>query len=458
MTKQKTNDGQKKGSNKGQGKQNPVNLGSVTESIKLTEAGRSRARNVARLLEARRNDEREVGIFHTRVNGGRSTDILAALAGEVGSYAYPGGSEPSIHFSVTREVRKDDTVPVIRFEAAQKGHKLIGTTFDPKVYVPCYYVQKYGLDFKSKHKSKLASATQELIVRYFTEVIGLTPSVPETAQTKQDDEIFQNASTNHKTMLGEKEGLYLIPSAQGDVVVEVFARNEKAFLRVEASKNPGIEPSPMYLPVYLLFKERLDQVTPDDVYEKQFALYIFIRTELSDVINSSKPVKRQHSFSQPVAPVLREVPKEVAALAPTAPIAAKPASTRPPQPEVEEVDVTGHQPLTAMQFIRKDEEGIFHHGEGPLAYFRKERIAGVPSFVLIAVEEGHPLVSCLEKHDTVHVHLQDLSVSDRPYDGDLSNMRNARECVRQYLRRVGLSFGLRPKQALTVAPQADKTA
>lgn len=458
MAKQKMNDGQKKGSNKGHGKQNPVNLGSVTENIKLTEIGRSRTRKVARLLDARRHDERQNGTFHARVNEGRSTDIMAALAGEVGSYAYPGGNEPSVHFSVTKEVRKFDAVAVIRFEAVQKGHELAGTTFDPRIYVPCYYIMKYGFRFQSNSKDQLVAATQKTIVYYLAEAIGLPPLESETTAVEQGDPIFQNASTDHKSMLGEKNGLYLVPSAQGDVVVEVFTRDDKAFIKVAASKNVEIELSRVYLPVYLLFKDRLDQVTTDEVYEKQFALYLFIRTELGDMINNTKPVKRQRSFWQPVAPVLREVPNEEVM---PAPIVAKPAPVRPPRPEVEEVDVTGHQPLTALQFWDKNQEGIFHHGEGGVyAYFRRERIAGVPSFVLIVAEEGHSLVPCLVKHDTVHVHLQDLSASDRPYDGDLSNLKNARECVRQYLRRVGFSLGLRPKQQMvnTATAETNKSA
>lgn len=456
MAKHKTNDGQKKGSNKGHGKQNPVNFGSVGRNAQRAEDERARNRKVARLLEARRDGERQEGTFHARVNEGRSTDIMAALAGEVGSYAYPGGNEPSVHFSVTREVRKLDTVAVIRFEAVQKGHTLVGTTFDPRIYVPCYYIMKYGFRFQPKSKDPLVAATQKTIVYYLAEAIGLTPLASETTEAEQEDPIFQSASTDHKSMLGEKDGLYLIPSAQGDVVVEVFTRGDKAFIKVAASKNLEIELSRVYLPVYLLFKDRLDQVTTDEVYEKQFALYLFIRTELGDVINHTKSVKRQRSFQQPVT---REVPKEEVV---PAPIVAKPAPVRLPQPEVEEVDVTSHQPLTALQFWDKNQEGIFHHGEGGVyAYFKRERVAGVPSFVLIAAEEGHPLVPCLMKHDSVHVHLQDLSASDRPYDGDLSNMRNARECVRQYLRRVGLSLGLRPKQQMvvnTTTAEASKTA
>lgn len=462
MAKQKAKEGQGKGAGKGNGKQRAVNFGSVGRNAEQADSGRSRKRNQARLLETHRGTEREAGTFYSRVNEGRFTDIAAALAGEAGSYAYPGGNEPSIHFNVTKEVCRTDTVSVIRFETIQRGHKLREALFDPKIFVPCHYVTKYGFGFRSNSKDRLAAATQELIVHYFAGEIGLTPSsVSEAVEgEKEINPIFQNASIDHKAMLAEVAGLYLVSSAEGDVVIQVFEKNDKACLRVKASMNPGICSSSAYFPAYFLFRPTLEQVTSDETYARQFALFMFLRTELSGLIASSKPVKRQRRqehFPLQSKALPSPVVQEEAATTPVAKLAIAPAV---PMKEKEAVDVTGHQPLTVLQFLKKDERGIFHHAQGEaLAFFRREGIAGVPSFVLIAADNEHPLVSCLEKHGDVHVHLQDLVLNDRPY-GDISDKRNARECVRQYLRQAAFLLGLRPKQTATpsVEPAVNKTA
>lgn len=448
MTKSKSK--QEKGQPKG--KQNAVNMGNVGRASANAVAAHQRIRKAARLVEQRRDAERQAGQFHNRVNEGRQTDLNAALGGIVGSYAYPGGNLPSVQFTVSREVLGESIVSVIRFEAVQQGHELIGQPFDPKVFVPCHFVRKFGTAYTSRRQDRLARATQELIVHYLARASGITvaqevrscsvttPVEPPLVEETSEDPIFQTALTDYAAMLAEKLGIYRIPSPEGDVVVTVFQKGQKIVLRAVASKNPGVVPSKAFLPIYLLFKPALEQVTAADVYEQQIALFMFIRTSLGELISRSRTVERY--IAPP--PELVEVPEEAIAV----PLTEMVPAALPPQTQVEEVDVTGHQPFMARQFLNKNEAGIFHHAVGgALAFFRLERIAGNQAFVLIAADDGHPLVPCLEAHREVHVHLQDLNREDGPYNTDMSIMRNARECVRQYLRQVGRSLGLGPKRA-----------
>lgn len=465
MTKQsKQQQGQKA---KGHGKQHATKMGDVGWASANASAARLRKRKVAKLLDGRRTEERQSGEFYARVNSDRSTDLDAALAGEVGSYAYPGGDQPSIHFAVVKEARRTDSVSVIHLETIQEGHPLARAIFDPKVYVPCFYVQKFGTRFQSKLTDRLAAATQQLIVHYFANPAAYVAedeeSLDKTAASVMSDDgedhsvdsVFLMASSDHEALLAEMEGDYLVPSPEGDVVVRVFAKGQKRVLRAVASRNPDVTPSGVFIPVYLLFKPSLEQVTSTEFYQVQLALFMFMRTELGELISRSRPIERYVAPPSKQASVPTVVPTEP----PQTAVNNNPVKLLPPplspQHQAEEVDVTEHQPFTVRQFLTKDAVGIFHHGMGEtLAYFRMEKIAGNQSFVLIAVDEGHVLQPCLEAHDTVHVHLQDLRRDDGPYDGNVTVMRNARECVRQYLRTVARSLGLgpvRPKEAVTSA-------
>lgn len=275
-----------KNRNKGKSKGHQQNggggrVGSVTESIKNTEIGRKRNRNESKLREKRRDIERQQGVFHIRVNDGRLTDVFAAIRGEVGSYAYPGGNQPSLHFNVQKEVRKHDVIPVIRFESVQENHELSGEVFDEKVYLPCSYIEQFGKNFKSKMTDMRAVATQELICDYFTHILDEAQEAMFAARESEFQKTaIAQSSSNREAMLREICGQYLVQVKQGNAVFEVDTGN----LKVVASTVPGLSASSVFVPVACLFKETLNQVTDDAIYEKQCAIHAFIRTELADVI------------------------------------------------------------------------------------------------------------------------------------------------------------------------------
>jgi hypothetical protein len=280
----------KKEKQKGHGNQKSSGgrAGSVAENIEKSEIGRSHKRNEDKSRDKHRSQERERGVFHARVNEGRSNDITAAIRGEIGSYAYPGGNRPSVHFNVQKEVFKDSTAPVLRMESVQEKHELEGSVFDPKVYVPCSYVEKFGLYFQSRREDRLAAATQELVVHYLArEVNTFTPEVTE----REAADVWAIASESCKSMLSEQDGMYIVRSALGDVVFKVYYLGRKACIKVAASRNPSLDVTNIFVPVHCLFEPSLGQVTDDATYSAQLAMFMFIRTELASLIEemSKKP-------------------------------------------------------------------------------------------------------------------------------------------------------------------------
>jgi hypothetical protein len=221
------------------------------------------------------------------------------------------------------------------------------------------------------------------------------------------------------------------------LIVKTCGRQELDSLVVVESTFDPIPLSENFLPITCLYHPQLKDVGQGaTVLSWQSELHGALRHFLREEIAATR-LNRHNSISRPItAPQFNlRKQKQVIPVVPAKKII-----------EEDTIDVTGHVPLAAAHFLSKDMSGIYHHcQESKLAYFRKERIAGVASFILIATDEGHPLQSCLEHHETVHVHLQDLPINDRPY-GDLKEKRNARECVRQYLRQAGFALGVRPRE------------
>lgn len=263
---------------------------------------------------------------------------------------------------------------------------------------------------------------------------------------------FDSLSRNYEAMLrgtqGKSFGLRLHKSfenhsAFGVIRMEVRIcgkHNLPSIMVTGSTFDPIPESEGNFLPLVTLAHKILKDVgQPKHVLDWQMELHSALRHFLKDEIEANPPFSSK--LTPPVhivAPQLQLRPQR------NADRKFEPAQVEPVVEE-DSVDVTGHKPLTAIQFFQKDSVGVYtHEKDGHLAYFRLERIAGVQSFKLVAVDEGHPLMHCLGHHNTVHVHLQDLPANNRPY-GALQEMRNARECVRQYLRQVGTSFGIKPK-------------
>lgn len=267
------------------GKQNSDRRGSVAESVKTTEIGRAAKRQARLFQEKRRNNERETGIFHTRVNAERSNDLAAAARGAVGSYAWPGNNEPSLHFNVQPEVGKQGSMPVVRLETIQYGHKLEGSVFDPKIFLPCFYIEKFGTTFRSRLEDHLGARTQELICHYLADQLGYDSisDILEAAPVDTFEDVFNRSNPDMKMMLKGVVGQYGIETEHGQVLLEVFA-GKRSNLRVINSTDNRVTGSRAYIPVHCVFQRTLEKVTDEATYAVQLAVYTLIQNELGELI------------------------------------------------------------------------------------------------------------------------------------------------------------------------------
>jgi hypothetical protein len=281
-----------KKTSKGYVNQKADSRGDVSKNTANAEAGRTSKRNTHHMKEQRRSIERQEGTLYPRVNGGRSTNLLAAIRGEVGSYAYPGNENPSVHFNVQKEVGAQGSMSVIRLESIQHGHSISGKIFNPFIFLPCFYIEKFGTNFRSRLENRLGAKTQELICNYFAsecdytameEIESEVPSLGAEKMEESIDEKFARANLDMSQMLAGKPGLYGYKNGDGVVLLGVFIA-KRTSIEVVESTVPGIEASPAYIPVHLLMQKTLDRplTVSEETYSNQLTLYVFLRSELAN--------------------------------------------------------------------------------------------------------------------------------------------------------------------------------
>lgn len=270
---------------RGGNQNNSGRAGNVGENIVKSDGGRERKRKHAQNVEEMRNKERKDGTFHLRVNGNRSNDLKAALNGVCGSYAYPGGNQPSIHFTVAREAGRGGPIFVIYLESIQEGHELAGRVTDPKVYTPCHYVARYGENFSSRLSDRVAKATQELVCQYLARESSLDFNDGDTGGDTADN-LIERASHNMADLPAGRPGLYYKKATgEGEVVLEVFINNNsKPSVRVVESTVPNLVASRAFIPVHLLYHDTIEQVTDEDTYALQVMLFSFLKVELAELL------------------------------------------------------------------------------------------------------------------------------------------------------------------------------
>jgi hypothetical protein len=260
--------------------------GDVAKSIQSSEEGRRKKNRRAKQLERARNEERTNGTFHARVNNNRSNSLQDALSGVEGSYAFPGRNEPSILFRTESVVGKAGKMAVIYLETIQEGHKLAGAVFDPATYTPVFYIGKFGTMFASRLEGKLAAKTQELVCHYFA-------TLDDVDQPTNEPEVV---SENMTDLLSEKVGLYKLKTERGEVALRATLRGRTVHVNVESSTVPDIAPSTVSVPIYLLRRNAINQVTDDVTYAAQLTLFMFLRIELAELLN----VERNNAAHIPV--------------------------------------------------------------------------------------------------------------------------------------------------------------
>jgi hypothetical protein len=284
---------------KGHGKQNGAG-GSIKgpQCAKDGANDRKTSRAEEERLERARLAEIEAGTYYIRLNAGRSTDIASACRGELGDYAHPGGNEPSLHFNVQKDINPKGPRSVVRFETVQRGHELEGQVFNSGTFVPTFYIEKFGADFRSQSANSVVAAAQELICHYLAHKLNFGITAEETAPTtfpETIEEMLARVGTDKvamQAMLAGVPGLYGCKTARGILILEVFV-GKRPNIKVVDSTIPDIQVSRAFLPVHLLPQKPLNQVTDDWTYTQQFVLYTFLQNELADLFNKPALVKEE---------------------------------------------------------------------------------------------------------------------------------------------------------------------
>jgi hypothetical protein len=266
-----------------------------TKMISDSEGGRKTKRNERQAAERRRLEQVQSGTFYTNLNEGRSSDIAAAVTGQVGIYAYPGGNKPSLHFNVQNETGRLGTMPVVRFEAVQRGHELEGGVFNRDTYLPCFYIEKFGADFRSRSQNRLAATTQELICLYLTTQLHTRKEEVTQAPTISIEEVYEKSKGSQEDLRAMLEGVigtYGIKADKGIVILKGYQRYGKARLSVHMSSVQGVVEGSYYLPTHLVKQPSLDKVTDEDTYSNQFSLFLFLRENLSELLTQPAPPEK----------------------------------------------------------------------------------------------------------------------------------------------------------------------
>jgi hypothetical protein len=256
--------------------------GDVAANTVRSQAGRERKHNAAILLHEKREAGRADGSFYLMANADRTGGIEGvqmACSGVAGDYAYPGGDQPSVHYFVQNEVRVNGTTAVIRLESIQKGHPLHGTIFNQDIYLPCFYVEKFGTAFNSRAEERIMKATQEVICHYLA---GLLYSRQEVSDVVQE-EVESVVSENMADALDGVPGFYRYTSDAGTVVFKVFV-TKYPVARIVQSNMESVTPSDIYLPLKLV---KLDALTagnqPEEVIKQQQAIFELLKDIATDL-------------------------------------------------------------------------------------------------------------------------------------------------------------------------------
>lgn len=234
-------------------------------------------------------------------------------------------------------------------------------------------------------------------------------------------------------------GQYGLQDETGTIILFLTINAKgKGVIHIVHSTVHGILPSDnWHIPVSTLRYEELSEgVTTGPLLEWQKRVHAFIRKQVQPFL-----VTRVPGLAEKMAEAYIETPLEV-----KTPIATPVAKT-----VIEKmiVDTTGAKPMNVAAFlgVNKNESVLYFHQEGDVrAFFQAEVIAGNQAVTLVHAEQGHSMFRALADHQKVVVHLATLKNQTGPYSDDLTQIKTARECVRQFLRAIAQSFGLKPRQ------------
>lgn len=235
-------------------------------------------------------------------------------------------------------------------------------------------------------------------------------------------------------------------------------------IQVTGSTFDPIPKSDIFLPLSCLFQNNIRAGNHHpEVFAYKKELHTALRHFLKKEIERAKPY-----FDLPVpattttssnqgAEMLRRAPQAtVTSMVPFTKVGQADSENRVVTGPLEEevaIDVTGALPFCIAAFMRvkENEEQIFFDRDdaGNESYFIAERIGGAQAFRLLVADEGHELhgIFChFYGKENIRTNMLDLRKDTKPYNNDLSDVRNAREHIRQYLRGVAMKCGMRPRR------------
>ncbi len=274
----------------------------------------------------------------------------------------------------------------------------------------------------------------------------LPPADPvEQAFKASSQEVFRILDGTLDTY-GIKATTGLLEKPEGTVVLAVDLIRDKPVIRILESSFPGITSHRnFFLPVKTLRFEQIMAVTEIETFTWQVNVHAFLRKVLASFLT------RENLY--PPKSIKEEQQKLEAAL--FVADAKKLAQAREEEKQMVTVDVSGAIKMTPAAFFGvKDGHSRLYvctDETGHEAYFRAEYLAGNQALTLLVCDEAHELYqSFASQEKLIRIHLSTLPQDTKPY-GCVSDRKYASECVRQYLKKVGLAFGIKPKRQIKEA-------
>lgn len=237
----------------------------------------------ARLAQARQA-LKATGEFFLKKNDGRETDIFKIEAGVIGEYAIPGGDKPSVHVRVTDMGTPEKPFPVIYFDQAHEGSGLPGN-LSKDTFLPVWTLSQDSFTTKM---SGFYGQTQSQMFSFLTGAIDDTRV--QMAKNQEEKTLIATVNKSSKDLHGIKRGqlgLYAVIKEEGTVIFSVFMAKHMS-VSVFHSTYPDLTTSKAFLPIKLFDYAELRQVTTDEIYEGQLAIFNFLKPLLDGLVEEEQ--------------------------------------------------------------------------------------------------------------------------------------------------------------------------
>ena len=268
-------------------------------------------------------------------------------------------------------------------------------------------------------------------------------AVEQARLIRENEEQFASASESLGMLAGGLLGRYIVREGDDAVIIRVAMLNMKPVAYVEKSTVAGIIACDRkFIPVATFRYSELQQVTPEAIFEWQVQVHAFLRKHLGPYfVVRVEGLGKKWQEENPATFDAESAPQTVQPKVETSKVVVR-----------EEVDVTSAVPMSGIAFmgVKQGHSRIYveKDSQGHEAYFLASRTAGVQMIALVRVDEGHELHKAYVSHLAhVRIHLQDLVHAPRPYDSNVTEMKDARESLRQHLRFVAFAFGVKAKHS-----------